>query len=190
MATADILIENARVLTMDPANPRAESVAFAGDRILAVGSRAELAALAGPATRRIDAQGATVMPGMVEAHLHLFSGAYGMRLLQLAGVHGLPALRGKLQAYARANPSEALLICKSADYALFGEGIQTTRQMLDEAFPDRPVICFASDHHTAWANTVALERAGLRGLDDGQKVTFDLETSRDGRQSATNLALA
>jgi len=36
----------------------------------------------------------------------------------------------------------------------------------------------------------AVERAGLRGLDDGQKVTFDLETSRDGRQSATNLALA
>ena len=41
-----------------------------------------------------------------------------------------------------------------------------------------------------FVHITALERAGLRGLDDGQKVTFDLETSRDGRQSATNLALA
>lgn len=41
-----------------------------------------------------------------------------------------------------------------------------------------------------FVHITALERAGLRGLDDGQKVTFDLETSRDGRESATNLALA
>lgn len=173
--TADIVIENARVLTMDPARPRAEALAIKGERILAVGSLDEVAALAGPATRRIDAGGGTVMPGMVEAHLHLFMGAYGLRLLQLEGVKGLPALREKLRAYAAANPDEALLICKAASYNLFGEGVMTTRQMLDEALADRPVILIASDHHTAWANTVALERAGLlhgRALPPGNEVVM------------------
>ena len=78
MTKADILIENARVLTMDPANPRADALAIAGDRILAVGPRDAVAQTAGPGTRRIDAGGATVMPGMVESHLHLFAGAFGL----------------------------------------------------------------------------------------------------------------
>lgn len=175
MTPADILIENARILTMDPDRPTAEALAIRGDRIMAVGSRAAVSILAGADTRRIDAGGATVMPGMVEAHLHLFQGAFGMRLLQLDGVHGLEALRDKLQAYAAANPDEALLICKAADYNLFGDGVQTTRQMLDQALPDRPVLCFAGDHHTGWANTIALERAGLmhgREMPTGNEVVM------------------
>lgn len=103
------------------------------------------------------------MPGLVEAHLHLFPGAFGVRLLQLEGVQGLSALRDKLQTYAKENPDEGLLICKAADYNLFGEGVQTTRQMLDEALADRPLILLAADHHTAWANTIALEQAGILG---------------------------
>ncbi|MGR3802668.1 amidohydrolase [Marinibacterium profundimaris] len=175
MKTADILIENARVLTMDPKTPHAEALAIAGSRILAVGTREAVSILAGPDTRRIDAQGGTVMPGMVEAHLHLFAGAFGLRLLQLDGVQGLPAVRDKLQAYAQANPDEALLICKATDYNLFGEGVQTTRQMLDEALADRPVICIAHDHHTAWANSIAIERAGLmqgREMPPGNEVVM------------------
>ncbi|GAB4288826.1 MAG: amidohydrolase [Roseovarius sp.] len=164
MSRADLIILGGRVLTMDPARPTAEAVAVAGERILAVGTRAEIEALAAPGARRVDAQGGTVMPGLVEAHLHLFAGAWGLRLLHLDGVRGLPALRDALQGYARANPDEGLLICKAADYNLFGEGVATTRQMLDLALAERPVILYAGDHHTAWANTVALARAGvLRG---------------------------
>lgn len=166
MTRADCIIENGRVLTMDEDKPDAEAVAIADGRILAVGSTADMRDLAGPDTRRIDAQGATVMPGLVEAHLHLFAGAFGLRLLQLDGVRGLPALRDRLQRYAKDNPDEALLICKQADYNLFGDGIATTRQMLDEALAERPAIFIAPDHHTAWANTAALKKAGiLSGLD-------------------------
>lgn len=160
-AAAETVITNGNVLTMDPATPRAEAVAIAGGKILAVGSNADMDALCGPDTKRIDAQRATVMPGMTEAHLHLFAGAFGLSLLQLDGVQGLEALRAKLRAYADANPDEALLICKAASYNLFGAGIATTRQMLDAALPDRPILMMADDHHTAWANTIALERAGI-----------------------------
>lgn len=183
MTPADILIENARILTMDPDRPTAEALAIRGDKIMAVGSREAVSILAGPDTRRIDAAGATVMPGMVEAHLHLFQGAFGMRLLQLDGVHGLEALREKLLPYAAANPDEALLICKATDYNLFGDGVQTTRQMLDQALPDRPLICVAGDHHTGWANTIALEKAGLmqgREMPPGNEVVMAADGTAAG----------
>lgn len=183
MTQANLLILNARVLTMDPANPRAEAVAVAGGRILAVGARADIEALASPDARVIDAQGATVMPGLTEAHLHLFSGAFGMRLLQLDGVQGADALRAVLLPYAAANPDEALLICKAADYNLFGDGVATTRQMLDSVLADRPVVLVAGDHHTAWANSIALERAGLmagRTLDPGNEVVMASDGTASG----------
>lgn len=161
MANAELVIENAAVMTMDPKRPRAEAVAIGDGIILALGSRAEVSDWVGPNTKRFDAQGCTVMPGMVEAHLHLFSGAFGLRLLHLDNVHGLEALRGAIRPYAKANPDEALLICKAADYNLFGDGVMTTRQMLDEVLSDRPLILIAGDHHTAWANTIALDHADV-----------------------------
>ncbi|MEL6118132.1 MAG: amidohydrolase [Pseudomonadota bacterium] len=182
MRSAACIIENGLVLTMEEAHPRAEAIAISGGLIVAVGSNAEIRDMAGPATRRIDAQGATVMPSMTEAHLHLFAGAFGLRLLQLDGVQGLPALREKLQAYAEDNPDEALLICKQADYNLFGDGVATTRQMLDEALSDRPAVFVSGDHHTAWANTLALERAGiLNGLET--PVGSELVMAADGTAS-------
>ena len=183
MSGADCIIENGRLLTMDDTLPTAQALAIQGDRIVAVGSNNETRALAGPHTRWIDAQGATVMPGMTEAHLHLFAGAFGLRLLQLDGVQGLPALRDKLQRYAHDNPDEALLICKQTDYNLFGEGVATTRQMLDEALSDRPAIFVSGDHHTAWANTVALERTGiLNGLNTpvGSEVVMATDGTASG----------
>lgn len=166
MVQASLIILNGSVLTMDPDRPTAEAIAVSREHILAVGSNADILGLAAAGAKIIDAQEATVMPGMVEAHLHLFAGAFGMRLLQLDNVKGLPALRDKVQTYALANPEEALLICKAADYNLFGDGISTTRQMLDKALDDRPLILIATDHHTAWANTIALEKSGLlNGLD-------------------------
>lgn len=183
MPIADIVIENARVLTMDPASPTASAVALKDGTILAVGSGEDIEEVTGPATRRIDAQGNTVMPGMVEAHLHLFAGGFGLRLLHLDGVQGVSALREKLQAYAAANPKEGLLICKAADYNLFGDDVVTTRQMLDEALADRPTLFIAGDHHTAWANTIALEKSGLlqgRAMPVGNEVVMAADGTASG----------
>ncbi len=183
MPTADIVIENGRVLTMDPAHPTAEAVAIRDGAILAVGALGDMAEVTGPSTRRIDAQGKTVMPGMVEAHLHLFAGGFGLRLLHLDGVQGLSALREKLHAYAAANPHEGLLICKATDYNLFGDDVATTRHMLDDALADRPSLFIAGDHHTAWANTVALEKAGLlhgREMPVGNEVVMAADGTASG----------
>src|SRR5690606_9039035 len=84
MTKADIIIENARVLTLDPQNPRAEAIAIASGSILALGDRDAIAGLAGQATRRIDAGGASVLPGFIDSHIHLFAGGAQLQSLSLA----------------------------------------------------------------------------------------------------------
>ena len=166
--TADIIIRNARVLTMDEAQPRAEALAIAGNTILAVGSDDGIAAYSGPDTRIIDARGATVLPGFNEAHLHIFGGSVELSELSLFKVKGFDTLKRKVTEYAAANPDLALIIAQSADYTILSDEERVTRHHLDSIIADRPFIMFAPDHHTAWANTIALEKAGiLHGRDVG-----------------------
>ncbi|WP_339951443.1 amidohydrolase [uncultured Albimonas sp.] len=159
--TPDLVILNGRLLTMDPARPRASALAVAGGAIVAVGETAAIRGLAGPATRILDAQGGTVLPGFIDSHVHLFQGAVELDYLDLHGTRGLDALTASVRAYAAAAPSDRVVFAIQADYAILGEGRPTTRQDLDRVLPDRPFAMFAPDHHTIWANTPALELAGL-----------------------------
>jgi predicted amidohydrolase YtcJ len=156
---ADMIVTGAKVLTMDPDQPRAEAVAVAGGRILAVGSVAEVAALAGPATRVIDAGGRTLLPGFVESHLHLVLGGNELTQLQIGGVQGFEALKAAYLAYAAKNPERPLLMAQGASYEILEHPV--TRHDLDLVIADRPIAMMAPDHHTVWANTLALTMAGL-----------------------------
>lgn len=167
-AEASFIIRNARVLTMDDANPRAAAVAVSGNRILAVGSEAEIDAYSGPDTHVIDAKGATVLPGFNEAHMHIFGGSAELRELSLMGVKGFDALDRALKTYAADYPQRDLLIAQHADYTILSDDERVTRHHLDRILPDRAVLIFAPDHHTAWANTLALKMGGiLEGRDVG-----------------------
>ena len=160
----DMIITGGPVLTMDPAQPRAEAVGIKNNIITAVGLRADIMAMATSRTRVIDSGGGTILPGLIESHLHLFLGAVELDQLQLFGVSGFDALSDRVRAYAAANPTDALLVAQAADYTILGAGETVTRKHLDRIIPDRPFIMFAPDHHVAWANTAALEKAGiLRG---------------------------
>lgn len=166
--TADLIIHNARILTMDDESPRAEAVAIAGNRILAVGSDTGILPLAKAGARIIDAAGATVLPGFNEAHMHIFGGSVGLGELSLFQVQGFEALKSAIQTYAAANPDLPLLVAQYADYTVISEEERVTRHHLDRIIPDRPFLMFSPDHHTAWANTIALEKAGiLQGRDVG-----------------------
>ena len=157
---AELIVQNARVLTMDPRMPRAEAVALAHGRVLAVGSRDQIAALATPGAEEIDAGGATVLPGFVESHMHLFPGGAELDHLQLTRVSGAEALASALADHAAARPGEGLIMAQGAGYEVFGPR-PTTRADLDALMPDRPFAMMAADHHTLWANTAALRAAGL-----------------------------
>ena len=173
--SADLIIRNGKVLTMDEACPRAEAVAMAGNTILAVGTDAEVGSLKGNHTHEIDAGGGTVLPGFIEAHMHLFGGAAELDHLHLDGVRGFEALRAAVRAYADGRPDDDLLIGGQVDYIILGEHEPVTRQHLDRILPDRPFIMYAPDHHTAWANTAALDKAGLlkgRKLGPGNEIVM------------------
>jgi predicted amidohydrolase YtcJ len=156
---AEKIITNAKVLTMDEARPRAEAVAWGGGHILAVGSRAEVEALAGPATRVVDAGGRTLLPGFVESHLHLVLGGNELSQLQLGGVEGFEALAAAFRDYAAQNPDLPLLMAQGAAYEILDHPV--TRADLDRVLGDRPIAMMSPDHHTVWANTAALRAAGL-----------------------------
>jgi len=159
----DLIVVNGRVLTMDEDHPAAEAVAVRDGRIVAVGDGKAIVALKGPATRVIDAQGGSVVPGFIEAHMHLFSGAAELAHLQLAGLHGFDALRDAIRAYAAERPDAPMLVGQGVDYSVLGAE-RVTRHHLDAILADRPFCMAAPDHHTVWANTKALEAAGiLRG---------------------------
>ncbi|MEC8293911.1 MAG: amidohydrolase [Pseudomonadota bacterium] len=153
----DIVILNGRVITFN--GPDAEALAITGGTITAVGSTAEIRDLAEGA-RVIDAQGGTVLPGFIDSHVHLFGGSAELDFLNLTGVYGAEALAAAVRPYAAARPDDALLFACSIDYGLMGDrGI--TRHDLDAAMPDRPFAACTADHHTIYANTKALEAAGL-----------------------------
>ncbi|MQT13133.1 amidohydrolase [Segnochrobactrum spirostomi] len=161
MSAADFIVTNARVITMDPDRPRADAVAVAGNRIIAVGDHDSVMDLRGPGTRVFDAEGGSVTPGFVESHLHVFTGGVELDQCHLSGVTGAEALRDTVLTYAEARPDEPLLIGQGALYTILSEEAVITRQDLDAVIADRPFVMFSPDHHTAWANTAALEKAGL-----------------------------
>ena len=159
--SADIIVENARILTMDAALPRANAIALSGGSILAVGDRADLSGLLASHTRRIDAAGATVLPGFIDSHIHLFAGGAQLRSLSLAGLTGFDAIAGAIRERAARKIDPGVLVAEQAAYFMFGDGVAITRQLLDRILPDQPLALFASDHHTMWANTAALKAAGI-----------------------------
>ena len=161
MPSADLIITNARLLTMNKAAMRAESLAIAGNRILAVGSDADMKALKGSHTRVIDAQMNTVMPGIVESHIHLFGGAVELDSLMINNIKGFPAVSAAIREYAKANPKDRIIIVNGAAAVSLGDTTAITRQVLDSIIADRPLALICFDHHTVWANTRALEAGGL-----------------------------
>src|SRR5688500_5570076 len=108
--TADMIIENGRVLTMDPRRKRADAVAVAGGSILAVGERADIACLGGPATLVIDAAGGSVLPGFIESHIHLFVGGAELDSLSMAGLAGFDSIAEVIRRRAGAEAGAPILL--------------------------------------------------------------------------------
>ncbi|TJW11646.1 MAG: amidohydrolase [Mesorhizobium sp.] len=173
-SAADVIVTNSRVLTMDEGNPTAEAVAIKDGVIVAIGDRKTIEAFKGYGTKIVDAQGGSVVPGFIEAHMHLFSGAAELAHLQLAGVGGFEALQKAIRAYAQSRPDAKMLVGQGVDYTVLGAE-RVTRHHLDAILPDRPFCMAAPDHHTMWANTAALQMADIlhgRTLGPGNEIAM------------------
>ena len=159
-AQADYIIHNARIHTVDRDLPEAQALAVRGDRILMVGSDAQvLAAYAG--ARRINAAGRTIVPGLIDAHAHLMGQGASLMQADLVGTKSVEDILARLREFERRLPQGAWLTGRGWDQNDWPTRTFPTRSDLDEAFPDRPVWLERIDGHASWANTAALELAGL-----------------------------
>ena len=160
MDDADYLLFNARIHTIHEALPVAEALAIRGDRIAAVGSNRSLLQ-AFPGARRLDAQNLTIVPGFIDAHMHLMGFGESKREIDLEGATSVEEVVSRLKAHADRIPSGEWLIGRGWDQNRWAEAVMPTRAPLDAAFPDRPVWLRRVDRHVGWANTAAMDAAGV-----------------------------
>lgn len=154
------VLYNGDIHTMDAATPRAQAIAVAGDRVLAVGTNAEMQALV-PKGKAIDLRGRTVVPGFTDSHLHFLSYGLSLKQIDLAGVSALGEALARVAARAAATPSGHWLNGRGWDQSLWEGGAFPTRQDLDRIAPNHPVFLRRKCGHAGWANSRALELAGI-----------------------------
>jgi predicted amidohydrolase YtcJ len=114
------------------------------------------------------------MPGIIEGHVHLFGGSVELDMLYVLGISGFEALAKAVTAYRKERPNDKVLVATGIAHEALGEPI--TRQILDRIVSDIPFIVGCFDHHTMWANTKALEAAGImkgRALPVGNEIVLD-----------------
>lgn len=157
---ADLLLRGAHVHTVDATRPSAEAVAVADGRIRWVGADADADRWVGAGTEVVECHGATVMPGVVDAHNHVRLGSDDASV-QLAGAGSLTEVARRVTGWVRANPDAAWVECEGFDYSAIPGGRMPTAADLDVIVPDRPAAVFGYDVHTMWLNTRALERLGV-----------------------------
>ena len=159
--TADVVVLNARVYTMNPKQAWAEGIAVRGDEILVVGSTKEAVAYRGSKTRVIDAGGRLVLPGLTDCHIHFLDGALSLDRVHLDDAKDIPEILRRVKAYADAHPNLPWVRGRGWTYPAMGPTNLPNKKDLDAIIPDRPVYLEAFDGHTWWANSKALQLAGI-----------------------------
>jgi len=158
---ADLIIQNARIWTVDSSRPDAEAVAIFGDRIVAVGSNAQIDIWRGPHTRVVDAAGKRLLPGFNDAHVHFTDGGSQLDNVQLNDATSA-------QEFARRIGERAAKTAKG-DWLLGGDWDETkwnpaelpAKELIDSATPETPVAVNRYDGHMVLANSLALKLAGI-----------------------------
>lgn len=160
--TADMVLINGNIITVDGRAPRAEALAIQGDRILAVGSNAEINRLRDADTKVIDLLGKTVVPGLIDGHLHFAGlGADRGRSLELGEAKSEADVAARVRRTAeRLEPGEWIT---GRNWHIGNWTVEEwpTKRSLDEAAPNNPVFLGGMHSHASWANSKALEAAGI-----------------------------
>jgi predicted amidohydrolase YtcJ len=161
-AAGPLWLHGGRVWTGDASAPSATALFVRDGRVVAIGSDAEVANLAKgtPGVREVDLAGRVVVPGFIDAHVHILSGGLGLDRLDLAGARSREATLAAIAAYAKAHPERPWILGRGWSYDLWKPGFPS-REELDRAVPDRPVYLRSYDGHSAWANSRALALAGI-----------------------------
>lgn len=157
--SVSLLLTGGKVFTADARGRIEEAIAVDGNRIVAVGSTAEIEA-AYTGARTIDLKGKLVTPGFNDAHIHFLQGGRALMLVNLNGAKTLAEAKARVAARVGEVQPGAWVLGRGWDQTLWG-GEWPTKRDLDEVAPANPVFLQRVDGHTNWANSLALQKAGI-----------------------------
>lgn len=161
--SADMVVINARVYTLNPKQAWAEALAIHDEEIVFVGSNKDVEAYRDKKTKVIDAGGRLVLPGLTDCHSHFLDGALSLERIHLDDAKDVPEIQRRVKAYAEAHPELKWIRGRGWTYPAMGPTNLPNKKDLDAIIPDRPVYLEAFDGHTWWANSKALQLAGITG---------------------------
>lgn len=181
---AETIITNANVWTVDRNHPRAEAIAILNQRIVAVGTSAEMDGWRGPQTRIIDAAGKLLLPGFNDAHVHFVSGGFQLDQVQLVDAKSREEFVKRVAAQAKK--------AKKGDWILGGDWDEQnwsppelpTHDWIDSVTPEHPVFINRHDGHESLANALAMKLAGITAA---TKTPAGGEIVRDAQGNPTGI---
>jgi predicted amidohydrolase YtcJ len=157
----ELVLLNGRIWTVSRAHPEVEALALRGDRILAVGTTAEIRQLAGAVTRSIDLHGQRVVPGFYDSHVHLLGSGQRLNEVALKDAKDEADFGRRLREFDRKLPRDRWLLGGEWDHDRTFNGQLPTAELLDKYVPDRPVFLRRYDGHMAVVNSRVLKMAGI-----------------------------
>ena len=159
--TATLIITNAAVYTVDKQHPTAEAVAIIGDRIVAVGSSAEIDVWHGPETKVIDARRKLVLPGFNDAHVHFIQGGAQLDQVQLTDAASPEEFAKRIAAQAKKTPKGEWILGGRWDETKWPKQELPTKELVDGVTGATPIFVERYDGHEALANSAAMKLAGV-----------------------------
>jgi predicted amidohydrolase YtcJ len=190
LTTPDLILHNANVYTVDEKMPRAEAVAVRGNQILAVGRNSDILPLAGNKTQLMALNGRLLLPGLCDAHIHLYYWSLARKLVSFAACHSKAEMLQRIQRWLETAPPEMWASGWGWNEGSWPDKTLPTCHELDAVTgPDRPAIFWRSDMHAAVANTAALETVEIvQGTPDPDGGIIDRD--ENGRPTGLLLELA
>jgi predicted amidohydrolase YtcJ len=158
---ADLIIRNAKVWTVDKAQPRANAVAVLGDRIVAVGSDAEVDSWRGEHTRVIEANEHLLLPGFNDAHVHFVSGGMQLESVQLTDAGSKEEFARRIGERAKITPKGEWILGGDWDETKWSPPTIPNKELINALTPETPVFVSRYDGHMVLANSAALRLAGI-----------------------------
>src|SRR5215467_5044544 len=159
--SADLIITNAKIWTVDKTRANAEALAVLGERIVAVGSAAEVDAWHGPQTKVLDAQGKLLLPGFNDSHVHFVDGGDHLQAVQLKDAATPQEFARRIGERVKTTPKGEWIVGGDWDEQKWSPPSLPTKELIDAVTPDTPVWVNRYDGHESLANSVTLRLAGI-----------------------------
>jgi len=177
MSEPKIIFFNANIITLDHRQPRAEAVAIQDGKIAAIGSNKEILKLKSASTKVVDCKNKTVVPGLVDCHVHMLEFGLFLQELDLRDTRSIEEMQTKLREHVGKHPELNWILGGRWDQEKFQEKRYPTRWDLDTAVANKPMFLNRVCGHLSVANSKALQLAGITKNTKVKGGTVDLDTA-------------